>query len=688
MKFLCFHRVAYLIFLSWACISIEPVAAQKNRVDFGRTIRPILAENCFTCHGPSKKDRKGKLRLDTKDGLFGKGKSGEITIVPDKSTQSELYLRLTTDDEDERMPKKESKKKLSPEQIAAIKKWIDQGARWEEHWSYVAPQRPALPKVSNPKWPRNTIDSFILARLGAESLKPSPEAGKETLIRRVTYDLIGLPPTLKEIDAFLADKSPNAYEKLVDRLLASPHFGEHKARYWLDAARYGDTHGLHLDNRRQIWPYRDWVIRAMNKNMPFDQFTIEQLAGDLLPNATVDQKIATGFNRCNVTSGEGGAIDEEYYVHYTNDRVATMSTVWMGATMGCVTCHDHKFDPFASKDFYQLFAFFNSLEGKIMDGNKPLPPPIIQVPDPALEEKLAGFSKKIAATQNKLKLKRNEASEPFVAWEKAQRSQGNTKPPLPTAGLIGHWTFDDADSKVRSSVGKIPPGKILGGASRIGGKFGKAFAVTGKKYLNLGKSDVFNFDRTQAFSYGVWAFIKPGKKGGAIVARMNDKNKHRGYDLYTIGDKVSAHFINAWPNNALRVITKNTYKKNQWQHFFVTYDGSGKLGGVKIYINGISSPLTAKINSLKGTTKANVPLTVGRRTPGAPFNGLVDDLRIYNRSLSGSEVAILAGGSEIHDILAIAPEKRTPIQRETLLTHYLANHDKEYQRFSADGLSD
>ncbi|MBC8357111.1 MAG: DUF1553 domain-containing protein [Planctomycetes bacterium] len=270
-----------------------------------------------------------------------------------------------------------------------------------------------MPKVIDAKWPRNALDHFVIARHDQEGLKPSPEADKLTLLRRVTYDLTGLPPTLKEADDFLADQSNEAYEKVIDRLLKSPHYGEHMGRYWLDAARYGDTHGLHLDNFRQMWPYRDWVIKAFNANMPFDQFTIEQLAGDLLPNATLDQKIATGFNRCNVTTSEGGVIPEEYYVHYTNDRVATTSTVWMGISMGCVTCHEHKFDPFEMKDFYQLFAFFNSLDGPVMDGNKQDTAPVVKVATDEQQSELAALDKQISELSSVM-------ASPIAAVDQAQ----------------------------------------------------------------------------------------------------------------------------------------------------------------------------------------------------------------------------------------------------------------------------
>ncbi len=364
-------------------------------VDFGRDIRPLLAEKCFQCHGLDAEQRETDLRLDTREGLFAELDAGGVAVVAGKMDESLIYKRLVTDDEDMRMPPADSKQ-MTAEEIELIGRWIKSGAQWEQHWSLVKPERPAVPKVANSNWPRTDIDRFILARLNREGLKPSPEADKLTLLRRVTFDLTGLPPTLKEAKDFLADESDQAFEHVVDRLQKSPNYGEHKGRYWLDAARYGDTHGLHLDNFRQIWPYRDWVIESLNANKRFDQFTIEQLAGDLLPSPTLDQRVATGFNRCNVTTSEGGIIDEEYYVHYTNDRVATMATVWMGVSLGCSTCHDHKFDPFPMKDYYQLFAFFNSLDGPVKDGNRRDTAPVVKVPSAEQTKRLANLDGQIA----------------------------------------------------------------------------------------------------------------------------------------------------------------------------------------------------------------------------------------------------------------------------------------------------
>ncbi len=374
-----------------ATLAALPAFAASAKIEFTRDIRPILSDNCYHCHGPDEQQRKAKLRLDTKDGLFAV-RDGETVVKAGNLKASELWQRITTKNPDDLMPPPDSHKKLSTEQIAKIKAWIEQGASFQTHWAFEPVTKSAFPKVKETKWSRNAVDQFILAKLESSGLNPMPEASRETLIRRLSLDLIGLPPTPQEVDAFLADKSADAYDRLVDRLLASPRYGEHMARPWLDAARYADTHGLHLDNERSMWPYRDWVVNAFNRNLPFDKFTIDQLAGDLLPNATQDQKIASGFNRCNVTTSEGGSIGEEYIFRYAVDRTETTASVWMGLTAGCAVCHDHKFDPISQKEFYSLFAFFNSAADPAMDGNTLLTPPVLKLSTPEQQRKLNDFA--------------------------------------------------------------------------------------------------------------------------------------------------------------------------------------------------------------------------------------------------------------------------------------------------------
>ena len=397
-KLLCNSPFAAILLL----MTVNSAVRAADEIDYNRDVRPILSDTCYKCHGPDAAERKAGLRLDSLDGSVAKLESGATAIVPGKTDEGELLARIRSTDPDLVMPPPVSGKKLTPLQIDTLTKWIAQGAEYKGHWSFIQPQRAALPAVSDEAWCRNPIDRFVMEKLDTAVLKPSTEADRVTLIRRVTLDLTGLPPTPNEVQAFLADADPNAYEKVVDRLLASPRFGEQMTRYWLDLVRYGDSHGLHLDNERALWKYREWVIKAFNANKSFDQFTIEQLAGDLLPDSTIDQKIATGFNRCNVSTSEGGSINEEVLVRYAVDRTETMSTIFMGMTLGCAVCHDHKFDPVTQKEFYQLFAFYNASADAAMDGNALAPPPTIKVPTSEQTAMIADLDAKIASAKENI----------------------------------------------------------------------------------------------------------------------------------------------------------------------------------------------------------------------------------------------------------------------------------------------
>lgn len=386
-------RLSALVF-----VNLLPLLHGADEVSFNMDVRPILSDACFACHGFDEKERKADLRLDTANGAFA-DLGGYAAIVPRDLEESEAWQRMISDDADEVMPPPEFHRKLTKREKDILKRWIEQGAVFEAHWSFVAPQKPAPPAA---KGSDNPIDSFIYKKVKKEGLTPNKPADKETIIRRVTLDLTGLPPTPDEVDAFLADQSPDAYEQLVERLLAKPAYGEHMARYWLDLARYADTHGLHLDNERSMWPYRDWVVRAFNENLRFDEFTRWQLAGDLLEKPSRDQLIASGFNRCNVTTSEGGSINEEWIYRYAVDRTTTMIEVWMGLTGGCAVCHDHKFDPISAKDYYSLYSFFHSAADPAMDGNKIDTPPILRLTSPDDEKRVKELNRKIAETDEKI----------------------------------------------------------------------------------------------------------------------------------------------------------------------------------------------------------------------------------------------------------------------------------------------
>jgi len=422
---------------------LTAAASAAGKLDFNRDIRPILSDNCFACHGFDAKKRKADLRLDVPEGAFT-AIEGVFPIKPGDPEVSSIIQRIVSTDEDEVMPPPEAHKKVTAAQVEILKRWIKEGAEYMKHWAFEAPVKAAPPPVKG--MVKNGIDAFIQARLAQEGLSPSPEASKESLIRRVTLDLTGLPPTLAEIDAFLADTSADAYEKVVARLLKSERYGEHMGRYWLDAARYADTHGLHLDNERSMWPYRDWVVSAFNANLPYDQFTLWQLAGDLLPNATTEQQIASGFNRCNVTTSEGGSINEEFIFRYAVDRADTTMAVWLGLTAGCAVCHDHKFDPISQKEFYSMYAFFNSAADPAMDGNILLTPPILRLSTAEQKKQITALDQGIAAAQSKIR-------ESISKLNYVDPASLNPPPPVQTSELVWFEDAFPANAKVESSGG-------------------------------------------------------------------------------------------------------------------------------------------------------------------------------------------------------------------------------------------
>ncbi|SVA62149.1 uncharacterized protein METZ01_LOCUS115003, partial [marine metagenome] len=386
-----FFTPLILVALPWYLVA-------DDGIRFNRDVRTILADNCFACHGQDAKKRKAKLRLDQSEGALVE-RDGVRAIVPGDLAKSEVWARINEKDEDEVMPPPKSHKVLTTSDKEVLKRWIEQGAEYEGHWSFTAPVKQEVPNISGVS---NSIDAFLQDRLGKEGLKPAGTAQPETLVRRLYLDLTGLPPKPAEVDAFLADKSPKAWDKLIDELMGRETYGEHMARYWLDLARYADTHGLHLDNERSMWLYRDWVVRAFNQNLPFDEFTRWQLAGDLLSEPTIDQRIASGFNRCNVTTGEGGSIKAEWIYRYAVDRTSTAIEVWMGLTAGCAVCHDHKFDPLTTKEYYSLYSFFHSAADPAMDGNKKDTPPILRVPRPDNDKHLAELNAEIAKVNKRI----------------------------------------------------------------------------------------------------------------------------------------------------------------------------------------------------------------------------------------------------------------------------------------------
>ncbi len=666
-KSLTVDRAFYLL-LVLSLVSVSPLVSRaEDKLNYNRDIRPLLADHCFACHGPSKASRKADLRLDQREAAIEMA-----AIAPGKPNESELVNRIMSVDADEVMPPPETKKTLTADQKSLLARWIREGAEYQKHWSFLAPTRHELPAVSRKDWPRNPIDYFTLARLEAEGLQPSPEASREVLIRRVSYDLTGLPPTLADLDRFMADASSGWYEKTVDYYLQQESFGERMALAWMDASRYGDTSVFHADGPRDMWPWRDWVINAYNANKPFDQFTIEQLAGDLLPNATPHQMIASAFNRNHATTDEGGAIAEEWRVDYVVDRVKTTSNVWLGISMECGQCHEHKYDPISQRDYYRFFAFFNQTTDPGMQTRNGNQAPVVNVPNTDVDKKVSEAQQQLAAIEQQLKQRVNQVEEPFRKWllaETARVAAGEAA--MPPADAVAHFPLDEGKgNKVTDLIDSKRQGNIKGKQLWTAGKHGGGLQISGNSFVALG--DTGNFDRSEAVSYGCW--VKPkGKPNGVPLGKMNEGNAHRGWDLYVANGQVAVHVIHSWPANAIKVTTKAQIPADKWTHLFATYDGSGKAAGVKIYFNGQAQEWDVNANSLTGTTKSKVPLKIGRRNNSAQFNGIVDDVRLYGRAISQTEVAAIAGSDPIAPLLATAPEQRTPEQVATLKSHYL-NH--------------
>ena len=661
-----------------AFLAARAVSAASDTIEFSRDIRPILSDACFACHGPDATKRQANLRLDEEDSAFAKRDGRPAALVAAKPLESEVFRRITSTDPEHRMPPVDSGRTLTAAQIELIRKWIEQGTKWQGHWSFIAPQRPSLPEVKDVAWPRNAIDYFILSHLESEGLEPSRPASKRGLIRRVSFDLTGLPPTLEEVADFLADESANAYETVVDRLLASPRYGERMALDWLDAARYADTHGYHEDYHRDMWPWRDWVINAFNSNMPFDQFTIEQLAGDLLPGATNSQIVATGFNRNHGVTASG--ISEEYRVEYVLDRVRTTSTVWLGLTMQCAQCHDHKYDPISQEDFYRFFAYFNSITDKGVENRSGNVDPLINVESPDVAPALAELTRRASKLEEAKQRRAVVVGPDLIAWEIQLVAEGGVKNLKPPSDLLFHYPLDaTTDNRVANAVGKLGHGTIHGTAVWTRGQLAEALSGDGKSYVDLG--DVAAFERTDAFSYGAWILAKGG---GAVIARMDDASAYRGWDVFVTGGHVEAHLIHHWPDNAIHAKTNEPLKADEWTHVFVTYDGSSKAVGLRIYFNGKQQAVNVTRDQLTETIKTPKPLHIGRRNPSSFFTGAIDDVRIYGRELVAADVANLANANPIAPILAIAKPERTEKQHRTLQMYYLDNYDVEYRRLDAE----
>ena len=632
-------------------------------VDFNFHVKPILSDRCFKCHGPDPNTREADLRLDTREGALAvlKEDSTRYTIVPGDASNSEVFIRIVHPDPEQRMPHPDSKLFLSDHEKALIERWINQGAEWKDHWAFMPPVKSALPGVKQTSWPRNELDYFVLARLEYEGLQPAKEEKKEKWLRRVYFDITGLPPSEEEIDAFLADESEEAYEKVVDHLLANPAYGERMASIWLDIARYSDSHGYQDDRPRTMWPWRDWVIRAYNDNLPYDQFISWQIAGDLLPDASYEQKLATAFNRNHAITQEGGVINEEYVTEYVADRTNTMSTAFMGITMECARCHDHKYDPVSQKDYFQLFAFFNGINERGQINYFDLAPmPHMRVQDPALEariEKLNQLTEE--ASQIYAGTLEDASGASFASWQSTDLQSIDWEARL-DEGLVAHFSLDtlvagETDNlATKGHIGRINTRLLneLAAPDVIRGRNGNAFAFDGENYLNIG--DRADFDHAQRFSMGAW-INHPGtnKKQAGIIVKRNEEQKRGGYQLILTEDQtLRASLIHNQGSERIEVETRSKVPASVWQHAFITYNGSGKAEGLNIFLDGEKQPTTIVHDSLARRSILNGnDVLIGnwttRNTRSSQISGFegggVDEVRIYDRELAPVEVEVLAG---------------------------------------------
>ena len=638
---------AFCVIAALLASAATAFGGDKITLEYNRDVRPILAENCFACHGPDSAARKADLRLDQREAAVKAG-----AIVPGDFESSELIARITATDSKEVMPPPATTKTLSQTQKDVLKRWIAEGAKYQLHWSFIPPKRAELPKVKNRAWVRNSIDAFVLAKLEENGLSPAPEAERRSLARRLTLDLTGLSPEPGDVEAFVRDSFPDAYETLVSRLLASPRWGEHRARYWLDAARYADTNGFHFDNFREAWAYRDWLIGAYNRNLSYDRFTIEQLAGDLLPGSTLEQQVASGYNRCNMTTNEGGSIPEEYQVLYTRDRTEAVSQVWLGLTTGCAVCHDHKFDPLTQREFYELSAFFNNTTQPVMDGNIKDTPPTVLVPSAADKARWQSLPGELAEVRKQLDARKTAAVAEFTKW------------------------LGGTDSNSLSAM--IPSGGV------------KLAAVEAAAPLTVRPDQVTefagagDFERDHAFSFGAWVKLPGPNVTGSILARMDDRNNYRGWDLWVENGRMASHLVNQWPENALKVVTKNQVKPGVWTHVFITYDGSSRASGMKIYLNGEPQSTDTHADSLSQSIRTSVPLKLGQRHTTARVDQTVmHTVRLYDRGLSPSETGFLAGASRAAELLKAPADKRSNEERDAVFAWWRGAIDPATQSLRA-----
>lgn len=663
-------------FAGWAA-GVE----DASKVAFATQVRPLLSDRCFKCHGPDEGARQAKLRLDVaKDALaVREAAKGTRAIVPGQPETSEVWRRITTADPDDLMPPPKSKLTLTTEEKELIRRWIVQGAAYPAHWSF-APVGATMAPSPGTAPGGHPIDAFVQGRLQREGLTASPEAPREFLIRRLSLDLTGLPPNLEEVDRFVADPAPDAYEKLVDRLLAVPAYGERRANEWLDLARYADTYGYQADVERDLSPWRDWVIRAFNENLPYDQFVTWQVAGDLLPDATRDQVLATAFNRLHRQTNEGGSIEAEFRTEYAADRVHTFGTAFLGLTLECARCHDHKFDPIAQRDYYRLFAFFNNVDesGLYSHFTQATPSPTLLLYPDGVEARHRALKQELRAQETRLAELANAARSRFELWQPA--GQAKVVPPTPTV----RFSFEAVRDNQTSGQGATNlAAQLVDGPVQVLGRTGQALQFSGDNSLVCKGAGAF--DRTTPFSFNLC--LRPTERHGRAVifhrSRAWTDSGSRGYELVIEEGRPAFSLIHFWPGNAIKVRATSEVPTNQWTLVTITYDGSSRAAGIGLYVGGQRVAVeTVRDNLFKDILHrqawgdgdvGGIELTLAGRFRDSGFrSGAIDEFEVYEQCLTPAEVSVLAGRSG------------AALEREPLFAYYLQRHDAEYRAAVAE----
>ena len=633
--------------------AVTATAADAS-LDYNRDVRPLLSDRCFKCHGPDAAARRGKFRLDVREDALAP-RDGIFRLLPGRPDESELMLRIASPHADEVMPPPEDGgRPLSPAEQALIRRWIAEGARYAPHWSLVPPRNSPPPPTRDRAWPVHDLDRFVLARLEREGLTPAPVADPAALLRRVSLDLTGLPPSPADLDRFLADPSPAAYAREVDRLLASPAFGERMAVDWLDAARYADTNGFFRDNARQAWPWRDWVVDAFNRNLPFDQFTVEQLAGDLLPEPTQAQRIATGFNRNHGVSGETGLIDEEYRVEYVADRVETTATVWLGLTLGCARCHDHKYDPISQREYFGLFAYFNrGVERGLVSPDDP--PPVLDVTTPAQKSRLTDLTDARGATERAFRELLAPTEPAREAWASRVGGELGAPPDTPRA----RHDFEPAGTTTPPGGGQA---SVHGYFNHEGGVVGDAGIFDATQHVEFPADTPFSADHPWTLS--LW--VRPTNPVVCLLAKIEPEGDRTGVEVLWAKGQIQVHLVDRWVASALEVQTRESVRRGDWTHVVVTYDASRRAAGLRIYADGREAPLQVVRDNLQGPAANRLPLRLGRRDNALGYYGHLDQFRLLGRVIPPAEVRTWYWGERLARPLAAAPESRDARSREWL----------------------